>query len=48
MSDGYWFVKEKHYNDVKFCPMCGEKALFFPNDLWEWACRKCGAWFMVR
>jgi transcription elongation factor Elf1 len=43
-----WFVREEHYENVKFCPMCGKENLSYPNDLWEWVCGSCGAWFRVR
>ena len=47
-TERYWFVKEKDFDKIKYCPICGSDRLFLPNDLWEWCCKSCKAWFMVR
>ena len=43
----FWFLDEKNYEKVKYCPNCGSKDIIMPNDLIEWQCKKCGCWWSL-
>jgi hypothetical protein len=45
-----WFLgyKEGNLDKVKHCPACGSTNIDLPNDLWEWICCDCGAWWAIR
>lgn len=48
-ADKSWFLSFRAGNleKVTHCPACGSKSLKLPNDLWEWICLDCGAWWGI-
>lgn len=45
----YWFLgyKQANWTKIKYCPCCASSDIQMPNDLVEWQCNNCGAWWQI-